>query len=91
MRKCNSCNAVMAPLLSPLVLDDTRVHACLIPEIAAVIAVVTEWLIIPAWGDESYNMAMIVTVITRRTLERKAREERKRRAGKFEAHKLGTR
>ena len=36
MRKRNSCNAVVAPLLSPRVLDATGVHASLMLEIAAV-------------------------------------------------------
>ena len=42
MCTCNSCNAVVAPLLSPLVLDATRVDASLMLEIAAVIAFSTE-------------------------------------------------
>ena len=42
MSKRNGCNAVVAPLLSPLVLNDTGVDTSLMLEIAAVEAVVSE-------------------------------------------------
>ena len=47
IRKRNSCITVVALLLPPHVLDATGVDASLMLEITAVIAVVTERLIIP--------------------------------------------
>jgi hypothetical protein len=47
VRKRDGCASEVAPLLPPLVLDATGVDAGLMLEIAAVLAVVSEWPIIP--------------------------------------------
>ena len=60
--KCNGCNAVVAP---PLVLDATGVDASLMLEIAAMVAVVSEWPIIPQRIVDSVGGVIGTCIINR--------------------------
>ena len=65
MCKRNGCNAVVAPLLSPLVLDASGIDASLMLQIAAMVAVVSEWPVVPERKVDSVGGVTRTRIVNR--------------------------